>query len=432
MRSFIAAGLWIVVGGISVLGFTPRADAGGVGLLESGGKRMGSAFAGGAAEASDATTVWWNPAGMTRLRRHNFVATGHLIAPTFDYSDRGSMDVAMMPLTGGDADGGLEAVLPSAYVAYRLNRCWNVGLSVNTPYGLATEYPDDWVGRYYATESELITFNFNPSVAYRVNNRWSVGAGVSAMYAAAKLENRVDFGAFAAMPQALDGNAKIEGDSWALGWNVGVLYQPSCRTRFGLHYRSRVKHTIEGDGEFVVPAAVAGGLPPGLFTDSDAEAEIELPDSVSLSGYHRVNNCLAVMADVTWTHWKTFDELVVDFDNPVQPNSVLDLDWKNTWRVGLGVAWTPYTQLELRAGVLFDEGPAPTKNRTPRVPDADRFWITAGVGYRFNKSMRVDLSYAYLRGGDAKVNQSSASAGSLVGEFDSDGHILGLQLTFDF
>ena len=141
----------------------------------------------------------------------------------------------------------------------------------------------------------------------------------------------------------------------------------------------------------------------------------------------------AVMADVTWTNWETFDELVVDFDNPVQPNTVLEFDWKDTFRVGVGVAFTPNSCWEFRAGVLFDEGPASTRTRTPRVPDADRFWVTAGVGYRINNRLRVDLSYAHIFGSDVDVRQTSPTAGTLRGTYeDSDADLFGLQVTLDF
>lgn len=408
------------------------AQAGGIALLESGGKRMGSGFAGGAASAEDATTIWWNPAGMTRIRRHNAVVSAHYIVPRFAFDNEGSLDVASMPLSGRDADGGVEAFVPSAYAAFRLNRQWHVGLSINTPFGLSTRYPDDWVGRYYATESEMVTFNINPAVACKINRCWSVGVGLNALYTDASLENRVDFGAFAQAPQAFDGTAKASGEDWGFGWNVGVLYEPSCCTRFGLHYRSKVDLTLEGDGEFVVPAAVAGGLPPGLFTNTGAEADVEFPDSLSFSAYHKVNNCLAVMGDVTWTHWRTFDELIVEFDNPAQPDNVLDLDWRNTFRYSLGVAWTPNDRWEFRAGVLFDPTPVPTKNRTPRIPDADRFWVTLGAGFQVNRRMRIDLSYAHIFAGDADIRQVSATAGSLFGSYDSSGDLVGLQLSIDF
>ncbi|MDJ0972994.1 MAG: outer membrane protein transport protein [Planctomycetota bacterium] len=423
VMALVAGSIWIA----------PEAEAGGVGLLETGGKRMGSAYAGGAASADDATTIWWNPAGMARLRRHSAAVAAVYIAPTFEYTDQGSLDVASMPIIGVNADGAEDAVVPSAFVAWRLNRKWNVGLSVNVPFGLSTSYPDNFYGRYYATDSELFTLNINPAVAYRINNRLSIGAGFNAMYADATLENQVDFGASAMMPQALDGSAKIEGDGWGFGFNVGLLYEVNCCTRFGIHYRSRVTQEIEGDGSFVVPGPVQPGLPPGLFTNSAAETEIDFPDSLSVSAYHRVNNRWAVMGDVTWTNWETFDELVVDFANPVQPNTVLEFDWKDTFRVGVGVAFTPNSCWEFRAGVLFDEGPASTSNRTPRVPDADRLWVTAGVGYRINNRLRVDLSYAHIFGSEVDVRQTSPTAGTLRGTYeDSDANLFGLQVTVDF
>lgn len=427
----------VIVGVLGAVGGTlPGAEAGGVAILENGGKRMGNAFSGGAAEADDASTIWWNPAGMTRLRSRQIVAAAHLILPDVSYSDDGSLDLTGGAMLGGlGGNGGETAVVPNLFATWRLNRRAVVGLGVNAPYGLATDYPSDWIGRYFATRSEIVSVNINPSVAYKLNRQWSVGAGLNLSHIDASIGNQVDFGAFAGMPQAMDGSVEITGEDWGLGWNAGVLFEPDCCTRLGLHYRSRIRHTLDGEGDFTVPGALAPVVTRGgRFVDSDAEADIELPDTLSFSAYRKLNRRLAVMGDITWTRWSTFDELVVKFANPAEPDNVLDLDWQNTIRASLGATYQLTPRIQLRAGVMFDEGAAITENRTPRVPDNDRFWITAGVGVQLSRALRVDLSYAHIEVADAKVRQPLVPGmrGSLTGEIATSIDILGLQVTIDF
>ena len=412
------------------------ADAGGVGILENGGKRMGNAWAGGAAEADDATTTWWNPAGLTRLRRPQVVLAAHLILPDLAYSDGGSLSPTGAPMLGGNGgNGGETAVVPNVFAAWRINRCWSAGFGVNAPFGLSTDYPSDWVGRYYATRSEITNLNFNPSLAYRVSPQLSVGAGFNANYMDATIDNQVDFGALLGASQALDGSVSVNGDDWGFGWNAGLLWEPNQCTRLGIHYRSRISHTLEGTGDFTVPGAAAGlSAATGRFVDSPVTAEVELPDSLSVSAYRKLNARWSVMADVTWTNWSTLEALVVDFENPAEPNSVLPLDWKDTVRFGVGASFELNRCVTLRGGLMFDPAAVPTSTRTPRVPGNDRFWITAGVGYRVNPRLRLDVSYAHLFVPDTTIRQPATppARGSLVGSFDSSVDILAVQLTLDF
>ncbi|MCP5070308.1 MAG: aromatic hydrocarbon degradation protein [bacterium] len=409
--------------------------AGGVGILENGGKRMGNAWAGGAAEADDATTIWWNPAGMTRLRRPQVVLSAHVILPDLSYADAGSVAPSGAPMLGGlGGNGGDTAVVPNFFASWAINPCWRAGLGVNAPFGLSTKYPSDWIGRYHATRSEITNLNINPSVAYRVNRQLSVGAGFNANYLDATIDNQIDFGALVGASQALDGSVSVNGDDWGFGWNAGLLWEPNACTRFGVHYRSRISHTLRGTGDFTVPAAASRlSAATGRFVDSPVTADVELPDSLSASAYRRLNSRWSVMADVTWTNWSTLDALIVDFENPAEPDSVLPLDWKDTVRFGVGVSFEVNRCVTLRGGLMFDPRAVPTSTRTPRVPGNDRFWVTAGAGYRVNKRLRLDFSYAHLFVPDSAIRQPATppARGSLVGEFDSSVDILAVQLTLD-
>jgi long-chain fatty acid transport protein len=209
-----------------------------------------------------------------------------------------------------------------------------LGLAVTTPFGLATDYPDGWVGRYHAVDTELRTYNINPAVAVRVTDWLSFGAGLQAQYADGELTNAVDFGTIGAgapgggipgaVPGTQDGFARLTGDDWAFGYNAGVLAEPVAGTRLGVAYRSEIEHRLEGDVDFTSDSAgIAATLRAlsGAFADSDAHLDVTTPATLSFGVHQEVGAKVAVMAEATWTDWSTFEDLIVEFENPDQPTT---------------------------------------------------------------------------------------------------------------
>jgi len=448
-------GLRMFVGMLGFLALASPAYSAGFALIEQSASGLGNAYAGGAAVAEDATTVFFNPAGLTRIKGQQAVLGAHLIVPQAEFSNEGSTHVTGQPLSGGDGgDGGKAGVAPIFYYASQLGNGWAVGLGVNAPFGLATEYDDGWVGRYHALRSEVKTVNINPSVAYRLNDHLSLGAGVSAQYFQAELSNAIDFGTIAfqqsggllGVPQGMDGTAELEADSWGFGYNLGALYEFDENSRVGLAYRSQVRQDLEGDADFIVPSSVSS-LPivgPGVaatFADTDVSGDLVLPESVSLSGYHSIGSKWAVMADVTWTNWSRFDELRIKFDQNANgitlSDSVTTEDWEDSWRYSVGVAYNPSENWLLRAGAAYDVEPIPdTEHRTPRIPGDDRIWAAFGVGYRLNDRFSFDIGYAHLFVDDPEIdkdpNGEDAPRGGLKGTYDASVDIVGVQVAYNF
>lgn len=459
------SGVRILIGVMSILVMASPAVAAGFALVEQSVSGLGNAFAGGAASAEDATTVFFNPAGLTRLKGHQVAGAAHLVLPSTKFKDDGSK---VSPLLGGGAlmggdggDGGETKVVPNFYYAGSLGNGWAVGLGVNSPFGLATDYDDHWQGRYHALNSDLITVNINPSVAYQATEHLSLGAGVSAMYVKAKLSNAVDLGSIAYVQSGLnpglaplvqqkDGNVKLDADDWAYGFNLGLLYEFNENSRIGLAYRSRVKVKAKGDANFTLPAAISGipeldGGIAATFADTDAKADITLPDSASVSLYHRFNPQWAIMADATWTNWSTFDELRVEFDSNdfgiTLPDNVTSENWDDSWRFALGATYNPLDKLTLRLGLAYDQTPIPdAEHRTPRIPGEDRYWTALGLGYRFNDRIALDLAYAHLFVKDSKIDKQAGTdpagedffRGTLKGEFKSSVNIVSAQVNVLF
>ena len=392
--------------GLFLAGCTHLAHASGFALIEQNASGLGNAYAGAAAVAEDASTVYFNPAGMTLLPDRQLVVAGHLIKPKAEFS--GTVTPAIGGGQGGDAGG--VAFLPNAYYAFRLTPDLHLGVGVNAPFGLSTEYDADWVGRTQAIKSEIRTININPSIAWRAGETLSVGAGLSIQTIEAELTN------FAG---AL-GTAKVEGDDYGWGFNLGVLWQPSPATRIGLAYRSEVDYTLEGDATFTGNAAYNG----------DVTAAATMPASASLSLFHKLSPRLDLLADVTWTGWSAFDELRVVYTNGAVLSYTPE-NWEDILRYSLGATWHRSEKLSLRGGVAYDEAPVSDVDRTPRIPDGARTWVALGGQYRLSKQGAIDFGYAHLFVEDVGIN-STANGTTLTGEYDSAVDILSAQYTHSF
>ena len=257
----------------------------GFGITENSGSGMGNAFAGAAAVAEDASTVWFNPAGMTYLGeklkgKAQIVNAAHIITAKTEFTDKGSQAPAALNTTlQGDRETSnrVTSLVPNLYYVRPINERLQFGIGVNGPFGSKTKYDRDWIGRYQGTTTDLLTININPSLSYKVSDKLSLGGGVSGQYVKLKdLSSAVDSAAVcrtvavgaatatnstalidhcnanypnASTPEK-DSQSTVEGDGFAFGFNVGLLYQPTKATRLGLSYRSQIKHEVDGTIKF--------------------------------------------------------------------------------------------------------------------------------------------------------------------------------------
>lgn len=454
MKQRLVAVVWFVV----VAGAAAPASPAGFALIEQSVRGLGNAFAGGAAACADASTVFFNPAGMTRLDGQDIVAGVNFVIPSAQFSNDGSthalQPITSQALTGGNSgDAGSLEFVPNFYYSLCMENGLAFGVGVNAPFALSTEYDADWVGRYHAIESRLKTININPSLAYRLNDRVSIGVGFSAQYMDVTLSNAIDFGtldavgAFAPLPagalgltpQGDDGTAVLEGDHWGFGFNAGVLVEVTGDTRVGVAYRSRVRHDVEGTADFSAPAELAPvQAATGLFTDTGASSAVKFPDYGSLSLYHRVSDRWALMGDVSFTHWSLFEELRFRFDSG-QPDGVTTEKWEDSWRYALGVTFDPDDAWSFRAGVAFDESPIPgPERRTPRIPTNDRYWTSLGAGHRISERISADVGFAHLFVPDPEIDKAALVfredrvRGGLRGAYDASVDIIAVQVRAHF
>jgi long-chain fatty acid transport protein len=434
----------------AIAGSATGASAAGFQLSEQNASGLGNAYAGQGASAQDASTIFFNPAGMTRLPGMNAVGAINAIRPSAKFSNTTSTLAPLQTSLGGNGgDAGDWAFVPNGYFSWQVNPQIYVGVGLNAPFGLKTEYDPMWVGRFHAIESELKTININPSVAFRVNSVVSLGAGINYQKADATLTNAVNYSAaaFGAGGAALlgaiggagrEGIAKVEGDDWAWGYNFGAMFDITPDTRIGVAYRSSTSYKISGTVTFSNrPALLATGLPDGPVT-----ADITLPAIASLNLFHKISPQWDLLADVGWTDWSRLKVL-----NIVRSSGALlattPLNWKDTWRVGVGANYHMNTQWTLRFGTAYDQTPVPDADRTPRIPDQDRVWTAVGAQYRLTKQAAIDFGYAHLFVRDGSVNLCNAAQAAanpaacsgknnLVGNFKNNVNIVSAQFRYAF
>ena len=436
---------------------TADANAAGFALKEQSAAAQGNSFAGATAGAEDVTYMFFNPAALARIDGNQVAVVLSYIIPVADISNAAASTathpvtlLVAATITGSTADGAVSSLVPALYAAYSYSPNLKLGLAINVPFGLKTDYDAGWIGRYHALETELKTVNINPVVAYRLNDTLSIAAGFQAEYAEATLSSAIDFGTFSAVlglggtPTAADGSSELTGDDWAFGFNLGVLAELSEATRIGLAYRSEIDHTIEGSVDFdtggAVGVAVAGTGAFGPFADTGGRADLSLPQSVSAGAFHQINEQWAVMGEVAWTGWSSLDEIRVQFDN-TQPDSVITTDWDDVWFAALGATWRANDKWTIRGGIAYDQSPIPDATRTPRIPGADRTWFSVGARYDPAGNFTIDAGYTYIMFDDSSVNLTAASfaapdentgRGNLSFDTEVDIHIVTVQATFRF
>jgi long-chain fatty acid transport protein len=433
------------------MGASLEAGASGFALHEQGSSGLGNAYAGAAAVAEDASTVWWNPAGMARLAPgKHFSIGGVYIDPYTSFSNNGSTIAgASNPArTGNGGDAGKSAIVPNVFFAMDLNSRWNIGVAVNTPFGLKTEYDPTWVGRFQGISSQVKTINVNPAVSYKLSDSASIGGGISYQYGKVDLltatnYSGVAFGAGGAGLLTAVGGAGVEGqnktsiDGDAWGFNIGGLFNVGTATRVGVHYRSSLKYNLHGNTTFTSVPAAFGAIPALAAATSNGNVGLSFrtPDDLAFSLAHKLNDRWELLGDVTWTHWSRIKQLPIIRDTGATLGNPLTFNFSDSWRFSAGANYKLDPKWTLKGGVAYDQTPVPNADsRSVRLPDADRYWLSFGARYQVTGADALDLGYTYIQVRDTSINNNqAASAGGIVtGNYKGHVHILGVQYQHTF
>ena len=397
--------------------FSGAASASGFQLMEQNASGIGNAYAGSAAVADNASTIYFNPAGMTKLQSREVSGGLSVVKPSFHFDDKGS-NVGALAGTGEGGNAGDWAFIPNGYASWALSKDLYVGVGVGAPFGLKTEYDDRWVGAAQAQMFEIKTININPSIAYRVNEKISLGFGLNWQKLEAKYNRLAGVNA-----AGVTAKMSLEDDAW--GWNAGVLYDASSSTRIGLSYRSRIKYDTSGDVK---------QLPPG--TKTPIEANLTMPDTVIMSVTQKLSDRWEMLGDLSWTGWSTIPKVDIMRSSGTLAQT-LDTEFRDAWRVALGANYKYNDTWKLKYGVAYDQTPVESARvRLVSLPDNDRVWFSFGAQWAPDKASRLDLGATYIYVRDSKIdnNQTTAvpSRGRVTGEYSGNIWVFGAQYSMAF
>jgi len=412
--------------------FVGSASAAGFQLLEQNASGIGNSYAGSAASAENASTIFYNPAGMTQLQDREVSLGGTIVKTNFEFSNSGS---STGRLSGDGGNGGNVGFIPNAYMSWALTKDLYIGLGIGAPFGLKTDYDDNWRGAAHSVSFEIKTINLNPSIAWRATDWLSLGFGLNWQRIEAEYVRRVavgvpGVGATAVFP-ASTATLKLDDNSW--GWNAGALFTLAPKTKIGVSYRSRIKYETTGDVAVSGPSAALNSA-----GSSGAKAEIKLPDSFIVSLSQGIGDRVELLGDVSWTGWSSIPAVDI-YRSSGAPLQTLDTAFRDTWRFAVGANYKLDEAFKLKFGVAYDQTPVKDpEHRLTSLPDNNRTWFSAGVQWKPSKTTSLDLGGAYLYVKDTDINNDQRSAtvsqnrGLVKGTYSDSAWLLGAQFSMSF
>lgn len=416
--------------------FSGAVGASGFQLQEQGLGGLGNAYAGSAAAAENASTIYYNPAGMTQLRDREISGGVAAIGPSFKFSNQGS-NVNSLGTAGNGGDAGGWSAVPNGYISWALTKDLYAGLGINAPFGLVTKYDSPWIGAAQSIKFDLETINVNPSLAYRVNDKVSLGIGLDWQRVTAEYDRL----ASASLPGSLvTSTMNLKDSAW--GWNIGALFTLSPTTKVGLSYRSQVKYDTTGDVKLTGDGSLVGNGTAAFLAGngfaSNLKASLTMPDTAILSVTQKLDSKWEMLGDVSWTGWSSIPKVDImrtsGFQNGMTAQT-LGTDFRDTWRVALGANYALNDAWKLKFGVAYDQTPVKgADSRLTALPDNDRIWLSTGAQWLPSKDTKVDFGLAYIMVRDAKINndQTSTGQGLVNGQYTGNIWVLGAQYSMAF
>jgi long-chain fatty acid transport protein len=400
----------------------------------------GVANAGQTALAEDAATVAYNPAGLARLDRSELLFASGLSFGDQSFSHGVATDAAGVPINGNSSTSPQPFIQPSLFAAFPLAEGLHAGLGVFVPFGQSTKYEGNWIGRYQVQQVTLKTVDIRPAASYLVNQWLSVGAGIDVIYAHFQRTNAIDFGALCfgqvgpvacgargLVPTAADGRLLAKVEDWTIGYDLGVLVEPTSTFRIGVNYRSGAHNNLSGSAEFNVPPAATILTAGGAFQDTTVKTSLPFPAILSAGAAYRINEYVTGLIDLSWTQWSDVQQLAVTFGNATL-GTTQPLHWHDSWRGSIGAIFALDDATDLRAGFGFDQTPVPDQFRTADLPQGNSVLVALGIRHRLTPSLELAGSYGYSHWVDAPLNYATPTGGSLAGMSRENAHSLGMQM----
>jgi len=388
---------------------------------------MGTGYAGRSSSAHDASPVYGNPAGMSRLTRGQVTGGVAFLDAKTDISDASSSP------NGGSNKGDMVPFtsVPMGFYVKPIDDHWAFGLGVYVPFGLITDYENGFAGRYFGSKSEVQVITFQPTVSYKFNDVVSIGFGPTINRIDGSLESNLSI-----TQAAPDGKVKIKGDDTALGYNIGVLVQATDTTRLGMTYHSKVDYKLEGNTK--VNYGVLGLIGANPNQKYDASLKITTPESLDFSVTQAINDQWNVYAGSTFTRWSQLKKITVE-NSGVQPalagqfgEITEDQNWHDSWAYAVGTSYQLNKEWVLRTGLTFDQSPTNNVDRSPRIPTGDRTIFSIGAGWSPTEDLTIDVAYSYLKEESIKIRNENDRGQTYDAKYENSANGFGVGATYRF
>lgn len=404
------------------------AMAAGFMLTEQSVTGLGRAYAGAGIVGDDNSAVWYNPAGMTLLSGTQFQMGGVFV----------TLDFPLETTDGSYTDNGRKYSVPIPHMFFtsQLNDDMWFGFGLNVPYGMSTEYKRNSPLNEFGMNAEVKVFDLNPNLAWKINDKVSFGAGVSLQYATAQFESASATNRMDTPLGPAGGYGRLNADSLAWGFNMGVMWSPVETVRFGLAYRSAVNHHAKGKWRVGMGGAAVGNPEWRQHTvghSNNGSADLTAPQTLLLTGTWEVTEALRLSALIRWSDWSSFKSLDIKSGSPYLPGSKVENRWNDTWLFTLGADYTINDEWTVRAGVGYENGAVDDEYRTAVIPDADRLWLSCGASWNYDTNWKFDLAFTYLHGMGTPGLYKDHDKSNKVAEFKAlDAYLVGAQFTYKF
>jgi len=451
MKANISSKLKALCCGASMFCFAGAATAGGFEVKETVSPELMATAQADIAASDCLSGSFVNPAVMGLAGKSQILPIVHYLAARTKFSGTSNrltnsgVQPANIPVTGGNGGNPQDSVIIPAFYAMwnvyakKMPKVW-LGFSVTSPWGQSTQYPSNWKGRHLATKTELITFNSSLMAAVEAHPRLIIGGGIQ-LQRVKKVELERVVLLPAGPANTIETKLNLNGDDpLGAGWFAGFVWKMTDNTRLGVGYKSKINHVIGGtlDRSNSLAVNIDPLVAPG---GSHFEAKLTTPASTTLSVVHKFNNWITGMAGFTYTQWNVFKSITARFpDSPAQPAIDEPQQWNNTWHLKVGCELTPIKDWKFRAGFAYDQTPTVIAHRSPRLPDADRFWIALGATWQFAENWNAALSYVHVFIRDAKISHPATQTGAnpkgsradLFGSFKASADIVTASVNWKF
>lgn len=444
----------------------PGLHAQGFSVSEQGTCTMAQAGAAVAKPCGDASSLFFNPAGL--LETGGVTISGGVTAIaaqgqfTSDYT-RETTELQNDPIP-----------IPHLFSGWRSSQDVAVGLGVYVPYGLETKWPSDWDGAFEGYDNGLQSIYIQPTVAYQVTDRIRIGGGPILGLGRVTLNQRLDvssqevpsnlvpegttFGNFGIPFHTAFADASLDaGGATGFGGHLGVTAQITDRVHLGARYLLPITFEYEGDARFEqvdTDLQLPGNNPftggqsvsldfilessfvNGPLVDQTVETQLTMPAQFVAGIAVEATERLTLKADYQWMGWSSFDTIPLDFEEDVL-DQTREEGYENTHAVRIGGSYDLTETVAVRGGYLFNQAAAPDRTVTPLLPEANRNHLTAGAGWQPLDVLEIGVAYQYLAQNDRRgrirgprPGEQDPTAEELnSGLYSFNAHLVGTTLT---